>query len=99
MSTKKRGLEVLVGEPLPDGVEVRVGVPTPSKDPRDPRTIVMLGTALVLLLLLGVLTAYGWVHSESMLDRVFELVKYGLSLLWGFAFGQFTARVRSPGGG
>lgn len=96
MSTKKPGLEVLVGETWPDGVEIHVEKSRSLREQGDPRNVVMLGTAIFLGLLLGAFTVYGMLHSESMLDKVFELVKYGLSLLWGFAFGQFTAQARSP---
>lgn len=96
MSTKKQCLEVLVGEPWPDGVEVRVEKPRPPQEPRDPRNAVMLGSAIFLGLWLVAFTIYEMALRGPMLEQVFDLVKFGLSLLWGWAFGHLTAKARSP---
>jgi hypothetical protein len=95
MPTEKKGLKILVGELWPDGIEIWVK-PISPKGPKDPRNAVILGTATGLGVLLVVFTIYGMMYSDTMLNKIFDLVIDGLSLLLAFVFGQFTAKSRSP---
>ena len=69
-------------EPTPAGIQT-------------PASRTQIGTALIVLfaLLLVAFTAYGmWNSNEGLLDKVFELVRYGLFAALGWAFGRHTPR-------
>ena len=87
MSTK-RFLKVQVGEEWPDGIKLNIEASPRSVDRNHARNTLMLGTAAALILLLATLTVYGALYSESLLNRVFDLVENGLLLLWGAVFGR-----------
>ena len=83
---ESRSLQPAVREQWPGEIETRVQEP-PEKPPEEPRSRVWL---LVLFAgLLVAFTIYGMANgNQSILDKVFELIRYGLSAGVGFEVGR-----------
>ena len=84
---RKPGLQVVVGTPWPEGIEVHVESPAPATD--DPKSRVALRLALSAGISVGVFAAYGMFRGDgALLDRILKLVEYVVIFLCGWVGGR-----------
>ncbi len=84
--TRRRSLEPTCGERWPGEIEAHVQRPT-KKPPGEPKARVWL--LVLFAVLLVAFTIYGMANgNQGILDKVFELVRYGLSAGLGFEVGR-----------
>jgi hypothetical protein len=87
MARRSSGLEVAVGTPWTEGIEVHVEPTGQAKD--DPKTRVAVRLALWAGISIGVFAVYGMFREDgALLDRIMKLVEYVVVFLCGWIGGR-----------